>query len=314
MSKQMKIFLGAFGAIVLAAVVLTMFGKPPNLPLGPLQGMLVKEEEAAVVDAANDPAMIDSGTDTGAANCDPTTGQPIDPATGQPDPNASPDACAAAGDPASGGLDGAAGADSATGTDTGAGATGTDPAAAAGAGIDPNTGAPIDAAAGTDPAAGVGAASGATSSTTPGAGAGAPAAGGNRATTDGSNNGNNPEALRAAKDATGVMQKAKITVSTTATLVPGTGGVGAAPAIKRYRSTVSAATLVMKLDQSAMEQWTGAGKKVRIDLVRSFLTRLGKSYRKATRSVTVLDASGTVLAIGDAKANAGVSASRVKLY
>ena len=45
--------------------------------------------------------------------------------------------------------------------------------------------------------------------------------------------------------------------------------------------------------------------------MKSFLARLGKTYRKATRSVTVIDPSGTVLAIGDAGAGRPVA---VKLY
>jgi hypothetical protein len=314
MSKSMKILLGAFGALLVAAVVLTMLGKPPNLPLGPLQGMLVKEDPVPV-DAAADGSFADPGLDAGLANCDPTTGQPIDPATGAPDPNASPDACsgAAAGiDPGDGTGDPAAGGDGTAGVDP---ATGTDPAAGADPGADP--GVATDPGAITDPAAGgagagTGAGAGAAAGAGAGAGAGATTGGVNRATTDGTNNGNNPEALRAAKDATGVMQKAKITVSTRATLVPGTGGIGRPAAVKRYRSTVTAASLVMQLDDAAMQQWTGAGKKVQAELVRSFITRLGKSYRKAVRSITVLDSSGTVLAIGDA--NAGGSAGRVKLY
>lgn len=131
-------------------------------------------------------------------------------------------------------------------------------------------------------------------------------------TTDGTNQGNNPEALRAAKDATGVMQKANITVATTATLVPAAGGIGRPPALRRYRQSVTSATLVMKLDDAAMQQWTGAGKKVQNDLVRSFMARLGKSYRRATRSVTIVDAQGTVLALGDARPGGGQGT--VKLY
>jgi hypothetical protein len=107
------------------------------------------------------------------------------------------------------------------------------------------------------------------------------------------------------------MQKAKITVSTTATLVPSVGGVGRAAGLRRYRASVTAAVLVMKLDDAAQQQWTGAGKKVQRDLVKSFLTRLRKTYAKASRSITVVDQSGKVLAIGDAPSG---GAAAVKLF
>ncbi|MCB0877642.1 MAG: hypothetical protein KDC46_01490 [Thermoleophilia bacterium] len=415
MSKQMKVLVGVLGVVVLAAVVLTMFGKPPNLPLGPLQGMLAGEDDTVVaadsgapitepmcdpvtgepVDvsgagAATDPnagAMTDPNA-TGAAT-DPATGAAIDPNTGQAtDPNAAggsidpntgqaidpaTGAPVAAGDGWSGGARvvaaGAGGYDAGRVPDTWVNAadagvdpntglpadtTGTtDPAAATdpttGAAIDPTTGAAVDPttgaatdtaganapvpcsslpnAGGTDPNAmggttdptGTGADAGAGAGSGAGAGAGGNGASGagatstvNRSTTDGTNSGNNPEALRAAKDATAVMQKANITVTTTATLVPATGGIGRPAAVKKYRSTVTSASIVMTLDDAAMQQWTGAGKKVQTDLVKSFMTRLGKSYRKAVRSITILDSQGTVLAIGDASANGG--AARVKLY
>jgi hypothetical protein len=101
------------------------------------------------------------------------------------------------------------------------------------------------------------------------------------------------------------MAKAKIQVTTNATLMPATGGVGKPAQLKRYRTRVTGAVLVMKLDAAAMQQWTGAGKKVQTDLVKSFLARLSKSYRKAGRSVTIVDASGNVLATGDASASGG---------
>lgn len=253
---------------------------------------------ADVVDPASTSGAVDPAATTGAATTgtttDPTTGAPVDPATS-----------------------GAAGA-GATGT-TGAGAAGAGAAGAAGAGA-ATGGVPCDQVS----SAGAGAAgAGAGAGTTPGgtgaagAGAGAGAAAGAaataaRATSDGTNNGNNPEALRAAKDASSVMQKAKITVSTTATLAPAGGGIGRPAALKRYRSSVTAATLVMRLDSAAMQQWTGAGKKVQTDLVKSFMTRLGKSYARAVRSVTIVDDQGNVLAIGDASAGGGVA--RVKLF
>lgn len=404
MSKQLKILLGALGAIIAAAVVLTMFGLPPNLPLGPLQGVLAGEDET--IDAADDgtftdPALtgIDPNCDPSAgglgttdpAATDPTTGAPLDPSAGgtiDPSAGATDPATGApldpsagtTGDPAATGAGapvaagegwvgdarvvaaGAGGYDSSRVTDswisaaeatdptTGApidpaAGTGTDPAAGTGA-VDPVTGAPLDPAAGgttdpaapgaadpaaggvADPCAGIGtadpslggadatgtdpAAAGAGAGAGTGAGAGAGANAVNRVTTDGTNEGNNPEALRAAKDATGVMQKANITVSTTATLVPAAGGIGRPPAVRRYRQNVTSATLVMQLDEAAMQQWTGAGKKVQTDLVRSFLARLGKSYRGATRSISIVDSQGTVLAVGDARPGRGQPT--VKLY
>jgi hypothetical protein len=395
MSKQMKILTGVLGVVVLAAVVLTMFGKPPNLPLGPLQGMLAKDEEPVVADGGTGLDMT-----TTDPNCDPVTGQPLDPGAGAgagtgalADPSAGgtvdPTAGAGAVDPAAGtgsvdpNAAGTGAADPLASGDMGATADGapvaagsdgwndgsrvvaagdgsdpsrvsdtwveaadvaTDPLAGADpsvtGGTDPNAGGAMDPAAGaTDPAAGgvtdpcAGVAGAGTANPTAGdpalqggAGAGAGAAGagaaggaggaaGNaaaRVTTDGTNNGNNAEALRAAADATGVMQKAQISVTTTATLLPGAGGIGKPAALRRYRGTVSAASLVMRLDDAAMQQWTSAGKKVQRDLVTSFVTRLGKSYRKATRSVTIVDSAGTVLAIGDAPA--GGRAGSVKLF
>ena len=59
------------------------------------------------------------------------------------------------------------------------------------------------------------------------------------------------------------------------------------------------------IDASAQQQWTGAGKKVQVDLVKSFIQRLGKRYPKSSRSITVVDATGAVLAIGDARPGAG---------
>ena len=55
----------------------------------------------------------------------------------------------------------------------------------------------------------------------------------------------------------------------------------------------------------------GAGKKVQISLVKSFLTRMRKSYPKSARSITITDAQGNVLAIGDA--SVGGTSGTVKL-
>lgn len=359
MSKPMQILLGAFGLLLVAAIVLTMFGKPPNLPLGPLQGMLAGDEEVTA-DAGFDPNAgfgvtdcppgDESAAQPGSADptaADPTTADPAagaDPAAADPagggDPAAAADAAAAGEAPVasgSAGWDGesrvvAAGDDAydpgrireprivaaeATDPNAGAGGAPADPAAQdpgvpadPGAGVDADPladGGIVDPCA--DPGAvgpgggdGTGAAPGANGA---GAGAGtgaAPgAAGANaRQTTDGTNAGNSPEALRLAKDATSVMQEADIQVSTTATLVPSAGGVNRGAALRRYRDTVTGAVLVLKLDAAAQQQWTGAGKKVQADLIRSFLSRLGKTYGKATRSVSVVDESGNVLAIGDA--------------
>ncbi|MCW2955845.1 MAG: hypothetical protein JWO69_714 [Thermoleophilia bacterium] len=388
MSKNMKILALIGGAVVLAAVVLTMFGKPPNLPLGPLQGMLAAEEEpvtgandsAPPVDcgtgtdlgagaglgadpAATDPAAIDPTAGTGAV--DPATGAPADPGAGAAtDPAATPaDTGAVTGAPAddwSGtsrvvAADGAGRSwslvsdtpiyaadaiDPVTGLPADAAATpgATDPAT--GAAIDPAATDPaaIDPAAtdpaaidpcegvagtgtGTDPVTGLptdpGAGAGTGTGTDPGAGAGtgtgSPAATAARSTTDGTNKGNSPEALRIAKDATGVMQQAKISVTTDATLLPAAGGAVAPGKVKPYRGKVTAAVLVIKLnDPTALQQWTGAGKKVQGQLVQNFLQRLRKSYPKASRSISVVDSAGTLLAIGDAVPRAAKGA--VKTY
>ncbi len=350
MSKQMKILVGIVGVAVVAAVVLTMFGKPPNLPLGPLQGMLASDD-ASTTGTSTVAAGTDVPGTTTDPNCDPVTGLPLDSsATGgssTTDPNAAAtgagtgaDATAGTATPPATSTPGATAADAGTAAGTGAAAdptaaadpaAATNPAATAGTTVDPTTGAATpDATAGAtgtgaattpgvDPCAdatGTGAGTGTGTGTgAAGTGAGANAAANadaQRSTSDGTNSGNNAEALRIATDATGVMQKAQITVSTTATLVPGTGGVGNATALKRYRATVAAATLVIKLDASALEQWTTAGRKVQLELVKSFSTRLQTNYPKATRSVTIVDSTGTVLAIGDATASGG--AARVKLF
>ena len=96
------------------------------------------------------------------------------------------------------------------------------------------------------------------------------------------------------------MQKANIQVTTTATLVPSAGGIGRPAVVRVYRTRVTGAVLVMKLDAAAQQQWTDAGKKVQADLVRSFTTRLAKTFKRASRSVTVTDSTGNVLAVGDA--------------
>lgn len=157
--------------------------------------------------------------------------------------------------------------------------------------------------------AGAGAAGAALGAAAAAGGAGGTAAA--RMTTDGVNTGNSPEALRAAKDAASVMQQAKIQVSATATLVPATGGATKQAALRRYRASVTGAVLVIKLDQTALPQWTSAGAKVQGQLLRSFLSRLAKTYRSASRSITVVDPSGTVLAFGDA---AGRGNGTIKLY
>jgi hypothetical protein len=374
MSKSMKILLGATGVLAVAAVVLTMFGLPPNLPLGPLQGMLASDDAFVAVEGDG------SFNAASAIDCDPVTGQPIDRATGQQlDPVTGQPVGPAGGgatDPGSGTTgqpiaapaeewDGtsrivAAGAatdashvpdtwvqaaeatDPATGmppdpaagvTDPAATLGSTDPAADPSAGMDPGMGAGAGADAGgfVNPCAQAGGGDGtggfagageaaAGDAGAPGAGAGVGAGSGGaaaastaaRATTDGANQGNNAEALRAAKDASGVMQKASITVSTTATLLPAAGGVARPAAMRQYRSSVTGASLVMRLDAAAMQQWTGAGRKVQADLVESFITRLGRAYRNSSRSVTILDASGTVLAVGDAGPNA--AKPNVKLF
>jgi len=263
-----------------------MLGKPPNLPLGPLQGVLAKEDpvDAAPADTGIVPDATDLGTD-----CETTGSAAPGSGTDVVDP--------AAADPA---------AVDTTATDTTA--TDVDPCAETATGTGAETG--LDA---TGTGTGTGTADDTVDATGTGAGAGATStpSGTPRATTDGTNTGNSPEALRIAADTTKVMGDAKIQVSTTATLVPSAGGVGTGTAVRRYRSTVTASVLVIKLDATALEQWTTAGKTVQRNLVRSFITRLGKAYRRASRSVTVVDSAGSVLAVGDAVRGAS---GTVKIY
>src|SRR5690606_30672726 len=56
MSKPLQYLLAIVVALGLASVGLTMFGLPPNLPLGPLQGMFAEEEVAPVVNTPVSPA------------------------------------------------------------------------------------------------------------------------------------------------------------------------------------------------------------------------------------------------------------------
>ncbi|MCW2961260.1 MAG: hypothetical protein JWM90_1647, partial [Thermoleophilia bacterium] len=90
MSKSMKTMLAGAGALLLIALVLTAFGKPPNLPIPGLQGVLAGEEEIVADDATATP-VPDCGTagglgttDPGAATTDPAATPGVDPATGAP--------------------------------------------------------------------------------------------------------------------------------------------------------------------------------------------------------------------------------------
>jgi hypothetical protein len=74
---------------------------------------------------------------------------------------------------------------------------------------------------------------------------------------------------------------------------------------------VRSASLVIKLDSAAVPQWTSAGVKVQRQLVQSFLDRLGRSYPKSVRSITITDSSGLVYAVGD---KSGRGAAAIKLY
>ena len=380
MSKQMRLLVTVLGVVVLAAVVLTMFGKPPNLPLGPLQGMLAKDDTVDATATGADatglgtpvnpcpPGQVLASTlggagTAGATGAAGTPGAATDPAAGVPAtsdpaagtaPPATSDGSATVGaaadgwsgdtrvvaagavidgrvvdepiyaadamaptDPAAAGAAGGAGgaATDPAATRGAAGGAVTDPAAAGAAAATPNcVPDPAAAAAGAGGAAGVpGATATPGAAGTPGATGAAPAAGGiSKATSDGSNSGNSPEALRIAADVTKVMQQAQITVQTTATLSPAAGGVGGAPALRRYRATVTSAVLVIKLtDPAALQQWTSAGKKVQATLVTSFLQRLGKNYKRSSRSISVVDSAGTLLAVGDAIGRGPV---RTKLY
>lgn len=355
MSQQMKYLLSAVAGLVVIAVVLTMFGKPPNLPLGPLQGMLVKDD-ATVADGGTTattptPAATTNGCPPGQVSAATLTGGAAGTGTTTTTPAAS-DSSATVGAGADGWSDGtrvvAAGGGWVDGRVTDQpiyaaeavtimpsspdpNAATTDPAATpaattpADATATPAATTPTDAAtttspttAGTTPTDCVPdpAASGTVTTTPPATttpGAKSPAATAiSKSTTDTTNIGNSPEALRIAADATGVLAKAQITVQTTATLTPAVGGVGTLAQRVKYRKSVTAAVLVIKLtDPTALQQWTSAGKPVQATLVKSFVTRLGKNYPIAIRSVSVVDSSGNLLAIGDA-APKGVA--RVKLY
>lgn len=335
MSKPMKIISGLAGVLVLVAVALSMFGKL-ELPIGPLNGMLAGDD--AVVAEGGDPnaftppvddcldgsTVPGTGTDLGADPNAPGATEPgaVDPNAPNPDPNA----------PVASGGDGwsrvlVADVGDGTGADPATGAPAADPNAPVDPAADPNvvdpaaTTGPVDPCAdvnggtgATDPALGDPNAGGATDPAAAGGGEGADPAAQPKAkpvTSDGTNNGNSPEALTAAADASEVMKKAGIEVTTVASLVPTAGGVGKGAALRRYRNQVTGATLVIRLGDAALPQWTEAGKKVQRNLVSSFLTRLGGRYGKATRSVTVLDSGGNVLAIGDAAPKAKGS---VKLY
>jgi hypothetical protein len=357
----MQILVAVFGAVMLGAVVLSMFGIV-NLPLGPLNGMLAGEEDVTVeanVDV-NTGGGAGAGLDAGAGASPCPPGYVLESSLGGASTATDPAAGAATepgatGDPAA--------------TDPAATApAGTDPAATTPAGTDPNA-AVVGAPSGVDAdvtrvlAAGrssdvvsdtpvyaaeiapvsetpatvtdsTGAADAATTSATipPGCvpdpaaagGAGASAGAGSTGSTgsagaatrvvvNGENSGNSPEALRMATDAAGVMEKAKITVAATGTLLPATGGASTKRQLVRYRSTVVAAALVIKLtDPNSQQQWTSAGKATQIKLVRGFITRLGAKYKRAVRSVTIVDPNNTLLAVGDA--TAGKRAAVVKIY
>ena len=111
MSQQMKYLVYVLGAIVVIAVVLTMFGKPPNLPLGPLQGMFAKDDATVADGGGTTPvtsecppgqvsaATLGAGTGTGTGTVDPATGAPVDPnaATGTAPSTADPSATVGAG-------------------------------------------------------------------------------------------------------------------------------------------------------------------------------------------------------------------------
>lgn len=133
-----------------------------------------------------------------------------------------------------------------------------------------------------------------------------------RSTTDATNRGNSPEALRIAAEIAGVLQAAAIVAGVDATLLPAAGGVGPAPAVTRYRRTVTAAVVRITLtDPTSLTQWTSATRATRTKLVRGFQQRLKRTYPASARSVSVVDSSGTLLAVGDAVPRA---AGTVKLY
>ena len=125
---------------------------------------------------------------------------------------------------------------------------------------------------------------------------------------DGTNSGNNAEALATSKAVAQIGTKSKLTFSVQTTLLPVQGGIGIPKKLKRYRASVTAAALSITIaDPASQQQWDTGSKSVRTKFTKSFLTFLKKKYPKSTRSVTVLSSEGKVLSVGDAAASGSPS-------
>jgi hypothetical protein len=114
---------------------------------------------------------------------------------------------------------------------------------------------------------------------------------------DGTNNGNNADALAASKAIVKFGTEGQLVLSAQTMLTPVTGSKNVA----KYRRSVTGAILRVSLsDPGSKEQWdTSIPKASKNNFVRGFLAYLSDRYRNASVSVTVVDGTGTVLALGD---------------
>lgn len=121
---------------------------------------------------------------------------------------------------------------------------------------------------------------------------------------DGINGGNNVEALATSKAVVGIGASSKLAFAVETTLLPARPGVSASgPKLRAYRNAVTAAALRIRIvDAASQGEWDKGSKQVRATFVTSFLTFLQRRYPKAVRSVTIVDANGDLLAVGDAPA------------
>jgi hypothetical protein len=116
-----------------------------------------------------------------------------------------------------------------------------------------------------------------------------------------------------AKAVAAVGTKAQLNFAVQVTLAPAAGGQELKPAaLKRYRTGVKAAILRIKLtDDASAQQWKNTQKPVRAKTVETFLSQLRSNYPGAVRSVTIVGADESVLAVGDAAAGARRGTVRV---
>jgi hypothetical protein len=129
---------------------------------------------------------------------------------------------------------------------------------------------------------------------------------------DGTNTGNNAEALIAAQRIAAIGTKSKLAFDTDVTLTPSVGGLAEKEkALAAYRKNVGSAVARITIgDPNSQGQWDKTPKKVKSRFVTSFLTFLRKRYPNAVRSVSVVSQSGSLLAIGD---GTGAKAIQVKV-